>query len=315
MYFLRQFSRLLSPGGARGRLAILIYHRVHAQSDPLFPGEVSAAEFDLQMATLSRCFHVLPLDEAVARLRKNSLPPAAAAITFDDGYADNHRIALPILRRHSLCATFFISTAFLDGGRMWNDTVIEAVRHASGKLLELDSFGEYRIATSVARGKAALSLLNKLKHLEFEARFQAVQDIAERIGAKLPADLMMTSADVRELYGEGMGIGAHTVNHPILARLGAGRARREIAEGRDRLQDIVCAPVTLFAYPNGKPDQDYCAEHVAMVRKLGFAAAFSTAWGAAHPTSDFFQLPRFTPWDKTSKAFALRLTQNLLRRA
>lgn len=308
---------MASPGGVRGRLSLLIYHRVHAETDPLFPTEINADEFEQQMTALSRCFHVLPLDEAVARLKKNSLPPAAAAITFDDGYADNHAIALPILRRLRLCATFFISTGFLDGGRMWNDTVIEALRRTPSDSLDLSSLGlgTHDTSTPIARVRSALSLLGRLKHLDFDARRDAVNAIARQSGTALPDDLMMTSAQVQDLHAQGMGVGAHTVNHPILATLDATRATTEIAEGRDRLQDIIRAPVTLFAYPNGKPHHDYSAEHVGMVKKLGFAAAFSTAWGAASRASDVFQLPRFTPWDKTSTAFVLRLGQNLFRRA
>jgi peptidoglycan/xylan/chitin deacetylase (PgdA/CDA1 family) len=312
---LRRLSRIGSPGGARGRLTILIYHRVHAQNDPLFPEEVNAAEFDCQMATLSDCFHVLPLDEAVSRLRENSLPPAAAAITFDDGYADNYEVALPILQRHKLSATFFISSGFLDGGRMWNDTVIEALRRARGDELDLCSLGVgvCDLSTPRARGRSAESLLHRLKHLDFGARSQMVERIAERVAAPLPDDLMMTSAQVRELHAAGMGIGGHTVQHPILARLKLPHARTEIAEGRARLQEIIRAPVSLFAYPNGKPHQDYNAQHVQIAKQLGFSAAFSTAWGVAHSASDFFQLPRFTPWDKTPNRFTLRLLQNARR--
>ena len=119
---------LLSPGQRNGRLSILIFHRVLAQVDPLFPEEVDAARFDVICGWLRRWFNVLPLDAAVRRLRDGSLPRRAAAITFDDGYADNHDIALPILKKHGLPSTFFIATGFLDGGCMWNDTVIEAIR-------------------------------------------------------------------------------------------------------------------------------------------------------------------------------------------
>jgi peptidoglycan/xylan/chitin deacetylase (PgdA/CDA1 family) len=310
---LKQFARIVSPGGARGRLSILIYHRVHGESDPLFPDEVNAAEFGRQMEALSACFNVLPLEEAVALLKRNSLPSAAAAITFDDGYADNHAVALPVLKRYNLSATFFVSSGFLDGGRMWNDTVIEALRRLQRDSLDLGPLGRYDTSTPVARGKAASVLLHKLKHLEFQARSGAVKDVAEESGAQLPGDLMMTSAQVRELHAEGMGIGAHTVSHPILVALNSSRARAEIAEGRERLQDIIRAPVTLFAYPNGKPHQDYRMEHVAMAKKLGFAAAFSTAWAVANSRSDILQLPRFTPWDKAPSKFILRLLQNAFR--
>jgi peptidoglycan/xylan/chitin deacetylase (PgdA/CDA1 family) len=103
------------------------------------------------------------------------------------------------------------------------------------------------------------------------------------------------------------------VSHPILARLEPDSASSEIRDSRSRLEAITGAPVTLFAYPNGKPGLDYLREHVGMVRELGFEAAVSTARGVAHSTSDPFQLPRFTPWDRTPGRFLLRLIQNTFR--
>ena len=116
---------------------------------------------------------------------------------------------------------------------------------------------------------------------------------------------------VRQLHQAGMEIGGHTVNHPIIARLPAPAARQEIADGKAALEAMIGAPVRLFAYPNGKPGQDYQAEHVAMVKQLGFDAAVSTSWGAARAGSDLFQLPRFTPWDRDQLRFTLRMMKNL----
>ena len=105
---LRVAAALFSPAGARARLSVLIYHRVLARPDPMFPEQIDAARFTMQMELLSRRFNVLPLAEAVQRLQSNSLDSRSACITFDDGYADNYTIALPILKRHGLTATFFI---------------------------------------------------------------------------------------------------------------------------------------------------------------------------------------------------------------
>ena len=80
------------------------------------------------MRVLARYFRPCGLAEGLRQLRDGGLPPRSVAVTFDDGYADNARIALPILREARVPATFFIATSYLDGGRMWNDTVIEAVR-------------------------------------------------------------------------------------------------------------------------------------------------------------------------------------------
>ena len=103
----------LSPASC---LSVLAYHRVLDESDPLLPGEPSAEEFEARMRWLGDNFNVLPLAEAIRALRDNRLPKRALSITFDDGYADNYRNALPILRRLNLPATFFIASGFLDGG-------------------------------------------------------------------------------------------------------------------------------------------------------------------------------------------------------
>ena len=134
-------KNLLSLTGLNSRLSILMYHRVLAQPDPLFPGEGNTETFNQEMSWLAACFRIMPLHEAVQKLHQDKLPPRAACITFDDGYADNAEIALPILQKHGIFATFFISTGFLDGGRMWNDTIIELVRQAAEPMLNLSKMG------------------------------------------------------------------------------------------------------------------------------------------------------------------------------
>jgi peptidoglycan/xylan/chitin deacetylase (PgdA/CDA1 family) len=306
------FSQL-SPAGANARLSVFIFHRVLPVADPLFPGELDAVRFDQQMRWIRNWFNVLPLAEAVARLRAGRLPVRAAAITFDDGYADNCTVALPILRRAGLAATFFIATGYLDGGRMWNDTVIEAVRRAEGAKLDLTSLGlgRHAISTIEDRRIALRILIGKLKYLEQDSRQQLADGIVEVAKVDLPRDLMLTTDQVRTLSKSGMTIGAHTVSHPILLRVSEDQARDEMIQSKKRLESVVEHEVTLFAYPNGKPYVDYAAAHVRLARAAGFSAAVSTGWGAATRESDIFQIPRFTPWDTSKWRYAIRLARNM----
>ena len=307
--FAKSLLGMLAPGGCRG-LSILVYHRVLAQPDRLFPDQVDAGRFAAQLDVLAHCFNVLPLGEAVARLRAGTLPPRAASITFDDGYADNHDVALPLLRGRGLHATFFIAVGYLDGGRMWNDTVIEMVRQAAGQVdLAQLGLGIHPARTLEEKRVAVDALLAALKYRPMVERAELTAEIEARAGT-LPANLMMSSAQVRALDSAGMDLGAHTVNHPILAGLPDAVARAEIMAGREMLQQLAVSRVRLFAYPNGKPGKDYGPEHVAMVRQLGFDAAVSTAWGRS-ARADLYQLPRFTPWDRQPLRFALRLAHNL----
>jgi peptidoglycan/xylan/chitin deacetylase (PgdA/CDA1 family) len=302
-----------SPAGARARLSVLIYHRVRREPDPLFPGEMDATRFDAQLRLLSRLFNVIPLRDAVPMLQAGTLPARAACITFDDGYADNCEVALAILARHGIKAAFFVSTGYLDGGLMWNDGIIESIRRARGRRLDLTPIGlrAFPIETFEEKRAAIAELIAHTKYLdpsEREKRCAAIRDVAN---VDVPRDLMMRSDQVRALHDAGMDIGGHTVSHPILVRIDKEEARREIAEGKCALETIIGAPVRHFAYPNGMPGVDYGRAHVDIVREVGFDAAFSTAWGAASRRSDMFQLPRFTPWDRTPLRIGARFVRNL----
>lgn len=293
------------------RLSILIYHRVLPAPDPLLPGVPDVRQFKRQMALLKRCFRVLPLGQAVHRLRQGTLPARAACITFDDGYADNADCALPVLQALDLPACFFIATAFLDGGRMWNDDVIEYVRQAPAGLLDLRDIGcgLLPLHTAADRAGAIDAILNELKYLPIGQR----QAIASRLAPAVGPELMLSTRKLQALHLAGMEIGAHTDRHPILARLADDVALDEIVRSKRALEHIIQAAVTLFAYPNGKPGQDYGVQHVRMVAAAGFEAAVSTAHGVAGPGSDMFQLPRHTPWQSDRLRFLFSLTRNHCR--
>ena len=313
---MRPVLAAVSPGGARGRLSVLIFHRVLARPDALFPDEIDAPRFDAICGWVRRWFNVLPLDVAARRLAAGTLPPRALAITFDDGYADNHDVALPILQHHGLPATFFIATGFLDGGRMWNDTLVAAIRGTRRVQLDLSDLpgsGQARHAlASVAEKRRAIdAIIRAAMHTGSARRDAVVAEVAERCGARLPTDLMLRSGQVRSLRDAGMQIGAHTVSHPILAGLDAAAAREQMTASRRNLEALLGEPVGLFAYPSGKPGRDYSPQSVALARQVGFEAAVSTAWGAAHRGTDPLQLPRFTPWDRSAWRFGARMAKNL----
>lgn len=312
---LRAAAAWLSPAGPRARLSILIYHRVLPQPDELDPESPTAAEFERQMQGLRTHFNVISLGEAVQRLRSGSLPARAACVTFDDGYADNAEVAMPILRRLGVPASFFVATGYLNGGRMFNDTVREAIRRVDSPAFD---FGDLRIGTldlSSAAGKRAAikKVLGVWRYLPSPERRARADALATNASLPSSSNLMMRDDQVRELRQAGMEIGAHTATHPILSGISIGEARAEIASGRQYLESLLSEPVRLFAYPNGRPRLDYGDEHVDLVREMAFDAALSTAAGVATASSDPFQLPRFTPWARDAFRFSTRLIINLQR--
>ncbi len=312
---LRGLGSALSRTSQGSKLTILIYHRVLEQPDSLLADEPDRDLFAIQMEALASHFRVLPLDEAVQRLAAGELEPRSACVTFDDGYEDNYTIALPVLRDAGLSATFFVATGFIDGGRMWNDSVIEAVRRFDSGRVDLERFGlgELTLTDVQSRRDALEALLTKTKYLPPAERATIATDIAALAGVPADWSPMMTSEQVAGLSRAGMTIGAHTVSHPLLSTLDDEAARAEVERSKADLESIIGGEVSLFAYPNGKPGKDYSRRDVEMLPTLGFGGAVSTAWGCARPATDPLQLPRFTPWDRDPRAFVLRLFHNYTR--
>ncbi len=293
----------------RRKLIILIYHRVLNSPDFMNPNHATSDSFEWQMKLLANYFNVLPLSVALDKLKAGSLPPCAVCITFDDGYADNYLNALPILKRYDLPATFFITSGVLNENRMWNDDIVETVRHYEKPVLDLTALdlGVYDIDTPNKKSQIAKQIENHLKYLPFAERAKKCKVIAN-LTPNLPQNLMLTNEQLKNLSNElGMEIGGHSVNHPILANIEPINWQREIQDCKTQLENIIEKTVRYFAYPNGKFNMDFDQQHAIFVKKCGYEAAFSTNWCCVSQKSDLFSLPRFTPWDKTPMKFMLRM--------
>jgi peptidoglycan/xylan/chitin deacetylase (PgdA/CDA1 family) len=292
-----------------GRVCIITYHRILEHHDPLLEPEPDIETFTWQMETLAASFNVLTLPDAIIAIRENKVPPRAVCITFDDGYRSCHDIALPILTRLRLPATVFVTTGFLDEGTMWNDRIIEAVRRLPEGSLDLREvgLGLHMMSGPADRKDIAQKINDASKYLPAKTRIRAIERLEALTENASSSSLMLTREMIANLAKNGIEIGGHTVTHPILTKLSDEDARYEIEENKRVLEDIIGKPIQLFAYPNGKIDADFDQRHVQMVKDAGYSAAFTTAFGTATKTTDFFQIPRSRPWDITPFIFSMRL--------
>jgi hypothetical protein len=126
-----------------GRAVILRYHSVSTVADGthlcLDPGlAVAPDDFDRQCTYLKQHYTVISLDEMVERLASGrTLPPKAVALTFDDGYLDNYTRAFPILMRHGLNATFYVTTNCIDNREiLWTGLLRFVIFTTTGTLRE-----------------------------------------------------------------------------------------------------------------------------------------------------------------------------------
>lgn len=262
--------KLLARAGAfapfraanRGRVLILTYHRFSRGADPLATPE---ADFDAHLEYLKAHYTLVPLSRVAAHYAgARDLPPRAACVTIDDGFADAYEIAYPLLRRHGVPASLFVITDFLDGRAwMWTDKLRHVALATSAGRLDVEVGGRtfnLRLAGRDSRLGAAGRVNSELKRLAPLEREETIGRIADAHGVKLPrlppAEFgPMSWAQARELDAGGVEIGSHTVSHPILTTTGDDELRRELRDSRARLEEELGRDVKLFCYPNGAHDE------------------------------------------------------------
>lgn len=109
--------------------------------------------------------------------------------------------------------------------------------------------------------------------------------LRQELDLELP---IMSWGAARRLGANGFQCGAHTLTHPRLAGLEPVRVRRELAEGRQRLEDELGAPVLHLAYPYGSFDAGVQRE----AEDAGYLTACSTRTGLSAPDDDSLALQR-----------------------
>jgi glycosyltransferase involved in cell wall biosynthesis len=103
--------------------AILMYHSFAGHNQSASCYTIPIRRFQRQMAWLKWMrFSVLSLEEYLLCRKENRLPPAGSVvITIDDGYADNHTLAYPILRHYGFSATVFLVSERVGAFMNWDD--------------------------------------------------------------------------------------------------------------------------------------------------------------------------------------------------
>lgn len=303
---------------------VLLYHRVaEPDRDPQLLS-VSPERFNEQMRLIAERYQPVSLRYLASCVRHGDIPSRAVAVTFDDGYEDNLILAKPILEKYKVPATVFVASGAVDSDRefYWDklQDIFLSDRALPNRLditvpgmpLQWDFTGETSgcrdtrwnaLMPAVTQRQAAyLSLCDKLRPLPGRQQQALIDELCRWADIRASARAThraMTAKQVCLLARGGLiEVGAHTIDHPILATLTPGEQRRQVLESKLELQRVIDQPVLSFSYPYGTRSS-YTAQTLAAVRSAGYECACSNFPGAANRGADLFQLPRVLVRDWT----------------
>jgi peptidoglycan/xylan/chitin deacetylase (PgdA/CDA1 family) len=311
---------------------ILMYHRVTDLGNDPHLLAVTLKHFAEHLDVIRAYGVPMRLQDLVRSLQQGKVPARAVAITFDDGYADNLHHAKPLLARHNLPATVFVTAGQVGQGReFWWDE-LDRLLLQPGTLppvLQLGLNGrvrEWRLEEASTYTEAEYQH-DRRWHVEclgepgprqrvFRALFELLYSLppaqrrtilaeltawAEVPAIARPSHQILTSEEVLRLAeGNLVEIGAHTMTHPVLPALPLPEQRQEIQESKARLEALVGHEVVSFAYPHGS----IAPETAASVCEAGFVSACSSHPDAVFRRTDRFQLPRLGVRDWNGDTFA-----------
>jgi peptidoglycan/xylan/chitin deacetylase (PgdA/CDA1 family) len=318
-------DRLMRPWLA-GRGVIFVLHRAApAGSTVLDPDlTVTADLLDEALRIASdEGYTAIGLDEVADWLR-GAHNGRFAAFTFDDGYRDNLTVALPVLRARRVPLCVYVTPGLIDRtAACWWGVLAHLVETRTSVDLHVLGLSETMPTASWPEKRSVFARIEAWVHVDLESRAEAVRQWCRESGIEERTVLdsaMLTWDELRAMASDPLvTIGAHGMTHRRLARLDDESARRELAEGRARIEAELGRPVRHLAYPYGGPAA--CGpREFRLAAEAGYLTAVTTRnanlFGAHAGCLTALPRRRLTegPPDVRTTRRALTGTQWLLRR-
>jgi len=292
-------------GGLNGKgAAIVMYHSVmdEPQRQGCTLGEIihSSAVFRRQMEMIAQEYAPVTLNEVVLFMKgEKELPAGAVVVTFDDGYADNYEVAVPILDRVGVPATFDVTVDCIETAKLpWPGRL----RYAFFKTTAL-SWNEtdktiWTLRDMEERDRAFLRACDLCAQLAGESLEQFVRKTEGELRIGPPESmerLMMTWNQLRALVQKGYVVGSHTMTHPNMAYIGGDEARTELAQSKCRLEEALKTPILHFSYPCPALWPHWSERTVEISKEVGYETAVTTEGGMVRKKDNPLCLRRIRP--------------------
>lgn len=302
---------------ATPQLLILMYHRILPPEDARTrseePGMIVTPEtFRLHLSILKQYFEIVHYSAWLKdKQQGKKLPDKACVITFDDGWADNHEFAFPILQEFSAPATIYLVSDMVGTDQsFWPERLANTLmsiskmptpdwQHPTLKWL-LDSDTNYPFDNTMPSREQISQIIadsKKLSDIEIHSRLDTIENTFN-LQPEADKPELLDWQQVNQMIQSGLiEIGSHTCNH---TRLNTGTSEQlikdEVILSKQVIEKHTGKDVNTFCYPNG----DHSPRATQLVRE-NYQGAVTTKSGWNTTSSDDHLLSRIAVHDDISK--------------
>ncbi len=282
--------KLFAPAYA-GLGHILTFHRVIKPQNKQrihnhLSLEISPEQLENTIAFYkSQKYDFISLDEVYQRLHSSKRLSKFVAFTFDDGYRDNYTIAYPILKKHQIPFTIYITTNFPNHKAvLWWYFLEEEILKNDSIDFEWQAKHYHFDCSSIINKEASFDHIKNLitRSFQIEDHEDLLSVIFKKEKTALYSHVKALALSWQEIKTISQDplctIGAHTVNHYPLSQLTTEQVISEINESRELIELYTGKAVEHFAYPFGKIEQASLREFDA-VKALKFKTGTTTRIG------------------------------------
>lgn len=305
--------RLLQNRSPNKRL-IIMYHGVRSGTRSINGRHVTATMFEKQLKYFKKRFDIVSLTELCEMKIKGIVPKKhTIALTFDDGFLNNLNVAVPLLAKYNIPATFFICTAGITDSSYAHPTDrVDLIRVAS-KPEEIHFGGEtfhrkgHRVVDK--KGRHAYDYINGLT---FEKWLTANNELASQLnesilGKNKELYQLMHESDVMALRNYNfIKAGSHGHHHISLSKLTPGEIRDQLLQSKKTLETY--APVDSIAFPYGA----YNESTIAIAKEIGYK--YLIAGGDVNPPFERDVFPRIGVLDGAGFPYTMLMISNGFKR-
>lgn len=252
-----------------------------------FHNEENGALFEKIIIALKPRYQLVSIEELEQLLLQRKKLNNVCHITFDDGERSFYNIIYPILKKHNVPVSLFLSPEIIiDNKNFWFQEVkgydqVKMKKIIAGKLkVSVEKLGNYTCEQI-------------FKNLSFNEISAIIKTYQQQTGTRQKEPLNMTVTEVLEVEASGLvTIGAHTLNHPILKNENDNNSNREITGSIKELEKLLNHPIKYFAYPNGRPGIDFGEREMKFLKENNITLAFSTELNYLLPDLNMLSVPR-----------------------